>query len=1217
MSASESAPSSAPDKRSYWCFISYRHADNKEPGRQWATWLHQAIETYEVPADLVGTVNDRGDTIPERIFPVFRDEEELPVDADLASPIYRALDASKFLLVICSPRSVASPYVGNEIRYFKQLGHGDRVLAVMIEGEPNASWDAGKQALGFAVEDECFPEALRHAVGPDGSLLGDRTEPIAADFRIGSAQGWTSPEAYRLALRSDGKLSAKALDARVEEYRKQCELMKLKIIAGILGIPLGTLTQRDKAYQLALAQKRAKTLRRWLVAVGVLALVAIAGGAVAIRQTQQAEAQRQAADAARLKAVATLSQSDFLQGVQLVKQGRDSDALAYLARAVRSSPGNHGAVARLYSLLISQHSWFLPAAKPLRHDGEINDGSFGFSTAINTASFSPDGTRVVTASWDRTARLWDAQTGQPIGARMHHQGTVSSASFSPDGTRVVTASYDKTARLWDGHTGQPIGKPMQHDDGLTFAEFSPDGKRIITIANDTVRLWDAQSGEPIGKAMHHDRDIVGAAISPDDTRVVTASSDSTARLWDAATGQPIGKPMQHQFQLSSASFSPDGNHVLTASFDETARLWDAHTGEPFGEVMRHAATINSAKFSPDGTRIVTASFDHTARLWDARTGRAIGEVMHHDATVESAKFSRDGLLVITASQDSTAKVWNAYSGMPVGEPIRHDGFVRDAEISPDGALIATVSGDTAQLWGAHPSLLIGKAMRHQDYVRYAAVSPDGERVLTGSNDKTARLWDLHSGQSIGQTMHFKVTTAEEYPTATSFSPDGMRILTASGNIAELWDGHTGRPVAEPIVHKDNIRSAQYSPDGAWIVTASNDQTARLWNAQTGQPVGKPLETGFQVWTATVSPDNSRMLYDLGSEAHLWDIRSGHLIGQKIEHSETINSAEFSPDSTHVLISGFDHTARLWDATTGQSFGDPLRHNDFIGQASFSPDGARVLTASGDHTARIWDALTTKPIGEPMRHDGTVYTAKFSRDGLRIITSSEDHTARVWDGQSGQPISDPLRHDDSVSSADFSPDGTFVVTASADKTGRIWDILPPAGSQPPAWLADLAEAVGGESLSDSGSLAVANNDNYFELKNRLSKASGNDFWSKAGAWFFADRLTRTVSPQSTITIPEYRAKGAPYMGFGIAKPLATPSATSIIRAQSILPDSPAMKAGLQPGDLLTSFDAKPLDRTTIPEFIGMVSVEPIGAVVPVEFMRQGVKMTVEVTIDAKP
>lgn len=82
-------------QRKFWCFISYRHADNREVGRQWATWLHQKIETYEVPEDLVGIPNEAGEPIPERIFPVFRDEEELPVAADLSSPIYRALDNSK------------------------------------------------------------------------------------------------------------------------------------------------------------------------------------------------------------------------------------------------------------------------------------------------------------------------------------------------------------------------------------------------------------------------------------------------------------------------------------------------------------------------------------------------------------------------------------------------------------------------------------------------------------------------------------------------------------------------------------------------------------------------------------------------------------------------------------------------------------------------------------------------------------------------------------------------------------------------------------------------------------------------------------------------------------------------------------------------------------------------------------------------------------------
>ena len=83
-----------------------------------------------------------------------------------------------------------------------------------------------------------------------------------------------------------------------------------------------------------------------------------------------------------------------------------------------------------------------------------------------SAAFSPDGKRIVTASEDKTARLWDAETGKPIGEPLKgHEGAVSSAAFSPDGKRIVTASADKTARLWDAETGKPIGEPLKGHDG--------------------------------------------------------------------------------------------------------------------------------------------------------------------------------------------------------------------------------------------------------------------------------------------------------------------------------------------------------------------------------------------------------------------------------------------------------------------------------------------------------------------------------------------------------------------------------------------------------------------------------------------------------------------------------------------------------------------------------------------------------------------------------
>ncbi|MFQ3249465.1 MAG: hypothetical protein ACI9O6_001273 [Glaciecola sp.] len=276
--------------RTYQAFISYRHADNKIPGRQWATWLHQAIETYEIPDDLVGTTNQSGEKIPSRIFPIFRDEEELPAHADLGNAITLALDNTETLVVICSPNAVQSTYVADEIDYFKQVGKSDRLIAAIIDGEPNCSWDKSKEALGFKPEDECFPIPLQFEYNEQGRT-DKKAEPIAADFRVNEdgrpQEGWTSPEAYRSKL-LDHNFSRTEIESRVEAYSSQLHLMKLKIIAGILRIPLGHLTKRDQAYQLAQEKERAKKLRQWLTAIGLLAVVAVSTGVWAWTQRQVA-----------------------------------------------------------------------------------------------------------------------------------------------------------------------------------------------------------------------------------------------------------------------------------------------------------------------------------------------------------------------------------------------------------------------------------------------------------------------------------------------------------------------------------------------------------------------------------------------------------------------------------------------------------------------------------------------------------------------------------------------------------------------------------------------------------------------------------------------------------------------------------------------------------------------------------------------------------------
>jgi tetratricopeptide (TPR) repeat protein len=207
--------------------------------------------------------------------------------------------------------------------------------------------------------------------------------------------------------------------------------------------------------------------------------------------------------------------------------------------------------------------------------------------------FSPDGKTILTGGDVKTARLWDAATGQPIGRPLEHQGAVSAESFSPDGTTILTGSSDKTARLWDATTGQPVGKPLEHRDEVHAVAFSPDGKTILTGGDDkTAQLWDAATGRPIGRPLEHQDSVWAVSFSPDGTTIVTGSLDGTAQLWDTATSQAIGSPLEVYRMAGSVAFSPDGTTLLIGSVDGTARLWAAPAQLP-EDVPRLAAWVET------------------------------------------------------------------------------------------------------------------------------------------------------------------------------------------------------------------------------------------------------------------------------------------------------------------------------------------------------------------------------------------------------------------------------------------------------------------------------------------------------------------------------------------------------------------------------------------------------------------------------------------------
>ena len=187
-----------------------------------------------------------------------------------------------------------------------------------------------------------------------------------------------------------------------------------------------------------------------------------------------------------------------------------------------------------------------------------------------------------------------------------HTDHVVSASFSPDGKYIVSASDDNTVRIWDAKTGQQVGNPLVgHTSFVYSASFSPDGRYIVSASTDnTVRIWDAKTGQLVGNPLvGHTSYVRSASFSPDGKYIVSASSDNAVRIWDAKTGQLVGSPLVgHTSYVRSASFSPDGKYIVSASLDNTVRIWDAKTGQQVGNpLVGHTFPVNSASFSPEGT----------------------------------------------------------------------------------------------------------------------------------------------------------------------------------------------------------------------------------------------------------------------------------------------------------------------------------------------------------------------------------------------------------------------------------------------------------------------------------------------------------------------------------------------------------------------------------------------------------------------------------------
>ena len=620
----------------------------------------------------------------------------------------------------------------------------------------------------------------------------------------------------------------------------------------------------------------------------------------------------------------------------------------------------------------------------------FSTSSFG---AILFAEFSVDG-RTLACAGGGKAWILDAATGRELAPSLVHDQTngmpVFSIRFDFTGTRVVTATRLKFARVWSVETGAPLTPPLVHEDEVNFAEFSPDGQQVLTASeDDTAMVWDAVTGTKLVPPMRHGREVWMARFSPDGKRVATVSRDRTARIWDSSTGQPLTEPMRHEDFVEYLHFSPDGRFLVTASYDKTARIWDTQTGYLHAPPLRHRERVISARFSPDGKTVLTASHDGTARLWDTHSGQPLGRALNHTRRIWYADFSPDGERILTSSG-----FWRLQRAAAAVTLLPHESVVTSARFAPDGRSFATATYDgNVSVWQPNGSRLLLPPIEHPKAVTDLEFSRNGELLATSCRDGIVRVWDTSTAESklISPVMGYTVRFAR-------FNPTSQRLFAGGGVGALLWDFTLNREIKLADLSV-SIATGEFSPCGKFAAVALYTNSAWavvFYDIASGRRVGHSFPHGSSVRHMEFSPDGRYLLTASGDgHARVWDIEAGQLRVQTLRHKAELTHAQFDNDAQRIVTASADGSARVWNAITGYPVIEPLLHRSLLDCVCFSPDGNRILTASRDGTARLWEAASGEPALPPMVHQGHVTAAGFSPDGRSILTASRDGTARLW------------------------------------------------------------------------------------------------------------------------------------------------------------------------------------------------------------------------------
>lgn len=445
-----------------------------------------------------------------------------------------------------------------------------------------------------------------------------------------------------------------------------------------------------------------------------------------------------------------------------------------------------------------------------------------------TISFSPDSALLAVPS-TQTLTIHAVETGEKLHVLTGHGSWVQAAVFSPDGGRVASTSRDATIRVWDVKTGEMLQTLVGHTHGVATLAWHPKQPWLASAAWDgTCRVWNLETEQELYALRSDVRHFFSIAWHPDGNQLATASDDNQVRLWSPELLRDPAILSSNEAGLLSFTSHPSLSEVVTSNSSGDVVVWDIRSGHELRQLSSEQGPVAAVACSPLGDQVSLVCNDGSVLLRDLETGEFRLRLHEPEKLLLSVAWNHQGTALVTVNNAGAVAIWNAATGEKLTAPSGIAPAVLMAQFSPDGTQLAAGSAfGTIQII----ELATGKSATlkgHQGRINSLSWNHDGTQLATAADDRTARLWNVRTGDS-----QFVLNGHGEVVVSVAFSPDGQRLLTGdSRGTIKLWDSQTGADMLSLRALVGKLTSVGWSGDGRQVAVISNGKLL-IWDARNG------------------------------------------------------------------------------------------------------------------------------------------------------------------------------------------------------------------------------------------------------------------------------------------------------------------------------------------------------------------------------------------------